>query len=88
MIEIQDYDEPIVVAEKLINARTKRKCGSFSGAAGGRRRETMRKMTKYIAAYIALLVFYGGDIATASIMMLLVGGLYGCYKIEKMEGRR
>ena len=29
MIEIQDYDEPIVVAEKLINARTKRKCGSF-----------------------------------------------------------
>ena len=29
MIEIQDYDGPIVVAEKLINARAKRKCGSF-----------------------------------------------------------
>lgn len=49
---------------------------------------TMKKIAKCIAAYIALLVFYGGDIATASIMMLLVGGLYGCYKIEKMEGRR
>ena len=85
MIEIQDYDEPIVVAEKLINARTKRKCGSFSGAAGGRRRETMRKMTKYIAAYIALLVFYGGDVATTSVMALLIGGLIGCIKIDEAE---
>lgn len=29
MIEIQDYDEPIAVAEKLITARTIRKCGSL-----------------------------------------------------------
>lgn len=45
----------------------------------------MKKIAKYIAAYIALLAFYGGDVATTTVMALLIGGLIGCIKIDKAE---
>lgn len=36
----------------------------------------MKKIAKYIAAYLVLLAFYGGDVATTSLMYFMAGGLY------------
>lgn len=45
----------------------------------------MKSLFKYAAGYLALLAFYGGDVATTSVMALLIGGLIGCIKIDEAE---
>lgn len=48
----------------------------------------MGKLIKFAAAYLALLIFYQGDFATTTLMAFMIGGLYGCWKIDKMEEER